>query len=352
MKIAVGLSGGVDSAVAAFLLKEQGHEVVGAIMTLWKDDYKKSVKGNACFGPDEKEDIEEVQRICDFLKIDFHQINCSEEYEKKVLSNFNNEYIAGRTPNPCVLCNNNIKFGTLPELLFASGMKFEKFATGHYVNVEYDPVSDIYLLKKGMDKKKDQSYFLYRLSQKQLSRSIFPLGGLTKKDVRKIAKKANIPVHEKPESQDFYSGDYSDLIKAKPMNGDFINLKGEKIGSHKGIWKYTIGQRKGLGISAPAPYYVIAIDAKRNQITLGSKEDLLSKGLIAEDINILVKTLPEKAKAKIRSTATEMDCSVKVSDNDMEIVFNEMQSAITPGQSVVLYENNTVLAGGIIKTSF
>lgn len=352
MKIAVGLSGGVDSAVAAFLLREQGHEVVGAIMTLWKDDYKATIKGNACFGPDEKEDIEEVKRICDFLKIPFHQADCSKEYEETVLSNFNDEYMAGRTPNPCILCNRNIKFGTLPALLFSSGMKFEKFATGHYANIEHDPESDCYLLKKGIDPKKDQSYFLYRLSQEQLSKSVFPLGGLTKEEVREIARKANLPVSEKPESQDFYSGNYSDLIRSEPKEGDFINLKGEKIGTHKGIWNFTIGQRKGLGISSANPLYVLSIDAKKNQITLGERKDLFSKGLIARDVNVIVDIFPDRAKAKIRSTSEEKDCSIEITKTGMEVVFDEEQSAITPGQSVVLYKDNIVLAGGTIRSSF
>ncbi len=351
MKIAVGLSGGVDSAVAAYLLKKEGHEIFGTIMTLWKGGDAKTTKGNACYGPDEKDDIEEAKKVCDFLEIPFKQIDCSKEYESIVLDNFNREYTEGRTPNPCILCNKNIKFGALPALLFKSGMKFEKFATGHYVNAIEDAGTGNFILKKGKDPKKDQSYFLYRLTQEQLSRSLFPLGNYTKDEVRKIAKDSGLPVYNKPESQDFYSGNYSDLIKSKPKKGSFLNLDGEVLGEHNGIWNYTIGQRKGLGISGPHPLYVIAISAKTNNIILGRREELFSKGLRSEDVNILVDMLPEKAKAKIRSSAEEKDCLIEITKTGMDIIFDEEQSSVTPGQSVVLYDGDTVLGGGIIKSA-
>ena len=199
-----------------------------------------------------------------------------------------------------MLCNQNIKFGVLPSLLADSGIAFDRFATGHYAQVTFDPVSNRHLLKKAVDTKKDQTYFLYRLTQKQLAQALFPLGEYEKSSVRKIAEEAGLPVHDKGESQDFYSGDYTELLDVKEVEGNIINTEGKILGRHSGTWNYTIGQRKGLGISHSEPLYVIEINAERNEIVVGEKEFCFSNGLKATNLNIIAKELPSHGTAKIR----------------------------------------------------
>lgn len=350
MKIAVGMSGGVDSSVTAYLLKQQGHEIVGVIMKIWHGGSCVSMnKGNACYGPDEDHDIEDARKVCDCLGVPLHVIDCSRQYEETVLQYFKKEYSAGRTPNPCVMCNHSIKFGVLPELLAGSGISFEKFATGHYARVEFDTMLKRYLLKKAADTAKDQTYFLYRLSQDQLARVIFPLGDFKKTEVRKIAKQAGLPVHDKEESQDFYSGDYGELLDKMPASGDIVDTNGKILGTHNGIWNYTIGQRKGLGIAVGKPLFVTAIDTRENRVVVGDKEDLLSNGLSANAVVGFENEQSGNAFAKIRSTAQEVSCSFSYENDTLAVTFNEPQLSITPGQSVVLYDNAAVLGGGIIE---
>ena len=350
MKIAVGMSGGVDSSVAVFLLKQEGHDVAGTIMKIWDESYPASIKGNSCFGPEEAEDIEDAQKVCSYLGIPLHSIDCTKQYKDIIIGYFNKEYTAGRTPNPCVLCNKTIKFDLLPSLLAESGVEFERFATGHYSRITFDEPTQRYLLKKAVDQKKDQTYFLYRLSQEQLSKTLFPLGGLRKDEVRQIASDAGLPVHDKRESQDFYSGDYADLITSKDAKeGTIVDTSGNVIGSHKGIWNFTVGQRKGLGVFHKKPLYVISINVEKNEIVVGGKESLFSEGLLASHINIFVKELPQKATAKIRSNSKEVPCSLTGNKDELNVIFDEPQSAVTPGQSVVLYSEDIVLGGGIIE---
>ena len=348
MKIAVGLSGGVDSAVSALLLKRQGHEIIGTIMKIWDGRKTSALKGNSCYGPDEYKDIEDVKNLCKTLDIPLHVVDCSRQYNEFVLKYFDDEYRGGRTPNPCVMCNQNIKFGFLPELLKRSGEKFDHFATGHYARVTFDNKTNRYLLKKGLDGRKDQSYFLYRLSQQQLSNVIFPLGEYRKTDVRKIAAQAGLPVHDKKESQDFYSGDYTELLTVKKSEGQIVNTEGKILGKHNGTWNYTIGQRKGLKICSDKPLYVVGIDAKKNRIIVGDKTGLTSIGLRASNCNIIASRLPQTAQAKTRSTSKEAACDISFNDNELTVMFHEPQEAITPGQSVVIYEGDIVLGGGTI----
>lgn len=351
MKIAVGMSGGVDSAVAAMLLKEQGHDVSGAIMTIWDGAVDPEIvpKGNACYGPDEEDDIRDAKSVCDFLDIPLHVIDCSKQYSEIVLKYFRDEYCQGRTPNPCVMCNQNMKFGILPSLLAKSGVEFEKFATGHYCQVEFNKQRNRYLLKQGINPKKDQSYFLYRLTQNQLKKVCFPLGDMTKEQVREIAEKAGLPVKYKEESQDFYSGDYGDLISDKDAPGNIVDIDGNVLGQHKGIWNYTIGQRKGLGISHCQPLYVIEINADKNEVVLGEKNSLKSNGLKAKNINIIYDEIPSEATAKIRSASPAVPCEIKeYSEEEFTVSFLNPQLAVTPGQSIVLYDNDYVIGGGII----
>jgi len=353
MKILVGMSGGIDSSVAAYLLKKAGHEVVGATMSIWKkgNPFKGELKRNACFGPNEAEDIAEAQRISGLLGIEHHVLDCAELYEKIVLEDFRSEYLAGRTPNPCVWCNSLIKFGALPRIARESGLEFDRFATGHYANVVFK--ADRWQLHCALDEKKDQTYFLYRLSQKQLSEVLFPLGGLHKEEARRICVEQHFFSEEKEESQDFYSGDYGDLLNAKWTPGDIVDTKGSVLGRHGGIWNYTIGQRKGLGVSAERPLYVIALDVHRNQVVVGFEEETFGESLVAGKLNwvsVPGLTGPMEAQAKIRSTGKPKPVVLSpLADGTVSVRFAEPLKAVTPGQSVVFYDDGMVLGGGVIQ---
>jgi tRNA-specific 2-thiouridylase len=265
VNVAVGLSGGVDSSVAALLLKNQRYDVSAIMMKLWREPSSAGARKSSCYGPDEGQDIEAARRVCAHLGIPFHLFDCSRDYEEVVLRYFREEYLAGRTPNPCVRCNALLKFGFLLDAARESGVVFEHFATGHYARVAFDGTSKRYLLKTARDARKDQSYFLYRLSQRQLSRTLFPLGGYLKSEVRRIARDENLPVHDHPDSQDFFSGDWNDLIGQPGAEGDIVDSRGAILGRHTGIWKYTIGQRRGLHLAKGRPLYVIGIDREKTR---------------------------------------------------------------------------------------
>ncbi len=354
MKILVGMSGGVDSSVAALLLKEQGHEVIGATMSIWsgKINSTSSTK-NACYGPDEKEDIEEARRVCEEIGIPFHVFDCVEQYEKIVLENFKEEYLSGRTPNPCIWCNSLIKFDVLPFLAKQSGIEFDKFATGHYARVEFDEAQSKYLLKKGISPKKDQSYFIYRLKQEQLENILLPLGGYTKEEIREIAKYKGLKVAEKPDSQDFYSGDYNELLEVQEKEGNIVDTEGKILGKHSGIWNFTIGQRKGIGVSSTQPLYVVELKKETNEVVVGFSDSTLKKSLTANKLNwISIEKLDSKVelKAKIRSAQTETDVIVTpTSEDEVNVEFIDLQKSLTPGQSIVFYDGDVVLGGGIIE---
>lgn len=358
MKILVGMSGGVDSSVAALLLKEQGHEVIGVTMSIWGKGDKPIIGGNknACYGPDEKEDIEEAKRVCEEIGIPFHVIDCIEKYEEIVLENFKDEYISGRTPNPCIWCNSLIKFDVLPFLARQSGIEFDKFATGHYARVEYDESNERYILKKGVNPKKDQSYFIYRLKQQQLSNILLPLGGYSKEEIREIAKSKGLTVAEKPDSQDFYSGDYNELLEIENQIGNIVDKEGKVLGTHNGIWNYTIGQRKGLGIAAAQPLYVLELKKETNEVIVGFEDSTLKKSLVANNLNwISIVKLDKKieVKAKIRSAQSETEVIVEpISDDEVNVEFINLQKSVTPGQSIVFYDGEVVLGGGVIEKVF
>lgn len=356
MKVLVGMSGGVDSSVVACILKEQGHEVIGATMSIWDKSKYLNIKHqkDACFSPHEEEDIELARTLCNKLEIPYHVIDCTKQYQKIVLDNFKSEYLRGRTPNPCIICNSYIKFDALPEGAKAIGVEFDKFATGHYVRLSYNNDLNRYQLQEGVDTKKDQSYFLYRLQQEQLARIITPLGNLTKNEVREIARKYNLAVSEKTDSQDFYSGDINDILQQEPQIGNFVNAKGKVLGKHQGIWNYTIGQRRGLGISADRPLYVIEINKDRNEVVLGYEEECYKESLKAEGFNWL--SIPPITKerdvfVKLRSSQRPVCAKfIPTSEDTATIEFYEKQKAITSGQSAVLYDDKGyVLGGGFIK---
>lgn len=351
MKILVGLSGGVDSSVAALILKQQGHEVVGATMSIWGKDGMAAKSGhkNACYGPDEKEDIEEARKIAAQIGIPYYVFNCVEQYEQIVLDNFKSEYIQGRTPNPCVWCNALVKFGVLPLIAKENGIEFDKFATGHYARVEEK--DGRFLLKRGIAPHKDQSYFLYRLKQEQLKNIILPLGNYTKDQIRKIAKDNGLEVAEKPDSQDFYDGDYNELLGVKEKDGNIVDLDGKVLGHHKGIWNYTIGQRKGIGVSATEPLYVLELRKDTNEVVIGPADKTFKKELTAVNLNWIAFDKLEnerKVYAKIRSTQQLTPVTITPNGDDVDVVFDELQKSIAIGQSVVFYDEDVVLGGGVI----
>lgn len=336
-RVLVGMSGGVDSSVAAYLLKKEGYEVVGVTMTLFNPKNTST-------------QIEDAQKVCKKLGIEHHIVDYRQEFKKEVVGNFINNYLNGKTPNPCVVCNKKFKFGLLWQK--ALELNCEYIATGHYADIK-----DGHICK--MDSPKDQSYFLYQIDKKIINNILFPLNKYpNKNEIRNIAKKENlVEVSEKKDSQDICfieEKDYSTFLEENlnilPPQGDFILTNGEVIGKHRGIIYYTIGQRKGLGISYKYPLYVIEIDKQNNQIILGKEEDLYSKTIYITDTNILVDTLPKQAQGKIRYKSPLLPCNIEIIDNNnLKIIFNEPVRSATPGQSLVLYDNDILLGGGIIE---
>ena len=357
MKILVGMSGGVDSSVVAAMLKKQGHEVIGATMSIWDKNTKFSgnIHADSCFSPHEEQDVETARQICKDIDIPYYVLDCSKRYKQMVLNNFKQEYKAGRTPNPCVMCNSYIKFSALPEEAAAQGIEFDKFATGHYSQIIYNEENKRYQIKRGIDATKDQSYFLYRLTQEQLSRVLMPLGTFTKRQVRELALEYGLPVSDKPDSQDFYSGDINDILQNEPQIGNFVTQDGKVLGQHQGIWNYTVGQRRGMGIAAERPLYVLGFNKDKNEVIVGFEEECERSGLVAENVcwsAVSGISEPLECEAKIRSS--QQPTAVRVTPlagNKIQVDFFTKQKAVAPGQSVVLYQNDVILGGGIIKNS-
>ena len=344
-KVMVAVSGGVDSSVAALLLKEAGYDVTGVTMCL---GIKEEGEGTRCCGRDA---IEDAKHVCDQLQIPHFVFDYAGEMEERIINKFVLEYQRGRTPNPCIDCNRYLKFGSL--LNKARVMGFDYLATGHYARIEKR--KDTWHLLCPKDKIKDQTYFLYPIKAEDLSFLLFPLGSLSKDEVRNLAQKAGLHVAQKAESQDICfvtQGDYRQFFEEKKVvatGGDIVDMSGNILGKHKGIIYYTIGQRGGLGISAKTPLYVVEIDAAKNRIVVGEKKDLYSIGLIAGDVNLLTHDLPAEMEAKIRYRKKPARCSVQKEENKLKVVFKEAQESITPGQSVVLYSSDEVVGGGVIE---
>ena len=300
-----------------------------------------------------KEDLQEIRALADKLGIEYLTVDCRQAYRKAVLDNFRSEYACGRTPNPCIWCNSRIKFGVLPTAAREQGIKFDKFATGHYARVEADSASGDFLLKTAQDLSRDQSYFLHRLTQTQLREILFPLGYKTKSEIRQIARAAGLAVADKEDSQDFYCGDYNDLLNFPNKPGDLVLQDGTVIGKHTGIWGYTIGKRKGLGLSGfKEPMYVVGLDAQKNQVIIGPKTALYSDILRADYLTWTRGHAPAEtfeAHIKIRNLHPAAPAVVTLQpDGTLTAKFKEPQLSITAGQSAVLYDGDVVLGGGII----
>ncbi len=343
-KVMAGMSGGVDSSVSAALLLEQGYDISGVTLNL--------------LGEGAKSAIEDAQKVARKLGIKHEVLDLKKEFYKNIIDYFAGEYINGRTPNPCVVCNEKIKFGALLEHALKSGYDF--VATGHYAKIIYDDSLKRWLLKKS-DTKKDQSYFLYRLNQHQLSHILFPVGSYEKSYVREIAKKYDLPVASKPESQDICfikNIGHADFItkykKYTPSPGKFVDKSGNELGVHKGIINYTVGQRKGMGVALGEPMYVNKIDAVSNSVILSDSKSGYCDEIIAKDPNFILFDSPPKkirALAKIRYGALPVPCTViSVDDNKLKVIFDNPQRFPAPGQSVVFYtEDGIVIGGGIIE---
>lgn len=355
-KVIVGMSGGVDSSVSALLLKEKGYEVCGVFMKIWDERFRGLVDGNACFSPEDR-DIEDVKNVAEAIGIKIYIIDLTKEFSEVVLDYFKKEYLSGRTPNPCVVCNRFLKFGILIERCRKEiNENFDLFATGHYARVEYDRKSGRYILKKGKDREKDQSYFLFLLTQNQLSEVIFPLGEYTKKDVWKIANDYKLPVSNKKESQDFVKGDISHFFSGDNMEGEIVDSKGNILGRHKGIAFYTIGQRKGTGVAKGKPLYVGEIDSKNRRIVLVEEKDVYKKEFVVERTNwVSIEGIKEplKAEVKIRYKHKQAPATIyPLKGNCVRVVFETPQWAITPGQAGVFYDGDILLGGGFIETVY
>ena len=350
MKVAVGLSGGVDSSVAALLLKEQGHDVVGVTMKLWRGSFRGGER-DACFGPGEAEDIERAKRLAERIGIEYRVFDLSEEYERSIVRYFRETYLNGETPNPCVRCNAAFKFGLLPRLAAESGLAFERFATGHYARTS--PAADGRTeLRMAKDRRKDQSYFLCRLSQAQLARHLFPLGGMEKAEVRAIASRAGLDAADKPDSQDFYSGDADELVGASDRPGDIVDSQGRRLGRHRGYWHYTVGQRKGLGLAGGSgePYYVVSTNACRNEVVVGRMDEARRREFAVGGLNwvsVPAADGPLECRVRVRSSGALHPVVL----HGGRCLSEDGIFGVAPGQSAVFYgpgDDDRVLCGGTI----
>ncbi|MDA3862486.1 MAG: tRNA 2-thiouridine(34) synthase MnmA [Deltaproteobacteria bacterium] len=350
--VVVGFSGGVDSSVVAKLLKNKGYKVIGVFMKTWDGgDTFGSVQRKACFGPSSAAEIEGATATAARAGIDFRVIDVSGHFRKHILDYFKSEYLSGRTPNPCVLCNPLMKFGYLWEEVEKELPLFDYFATGHYVRKKFNEKTGRYSLHKGKDATKDQSYFLYRLNQQQLARTIFPLGEYLKTQVKEMAAKFKLGVAQKAESQNFINGGYDILFKNRHMNGKIIDLQGNVLGKHQGIFNYTIGQRRGIGIAASAPLYVLEIRPETNELVVGSKQDLKARELVSSNFfwSSWEPQEPLEVEVKIRYRHEAQPAKLyPLASNKVKIVFNEPQMSITPGQAAVVYQGSAVIGGGPI----
>ena len=345
--IAVAMSGGVDSSLTAAMLLKQGYKVFGITLWLWVSGTPYDEVPLA---------VTDAKKMCDFLGIEHHVIDARDVFYENVVDYFVKEYAYGRTPNPCVFCNKNIKFDLMLNCALELGATH--MVTGHYAQVNYNEETGLYELHKGIDPTKDQSYVMYNMNQRILSHLMFPLGGQCKTETRKLAAEYDLPVAKKPDSVDICflpHGNYQKLVveemKGKPKSGNIVTEDGEVLGKHNGLFNYTIGQRKGLGIAYKHPLYVIGFNGDRNEVIVGPNERLFTNRMICKFYNFLDDTIHKelKAEGKIRYAANPSPCTARILDDDtMEVIFEEPQRAITPGQSVAFYNGTQLLGGAVI----
>lgn len=349
-KVLLGMSGGVDSSVSAVLLQKQGYEVIGCTMKLWEPG--DTEEESSCCG---SQAIYDAKRVCDKLGIPHYTINCKQEFKEKVVDNFIQEYKEARTPNPCIECNRYLKFGMFYQK--AKELECDYMATGHYASIEFSDKYQQYVLKKSKEEKKDQTYFLYTIPKEELGHIIFPLQDyLNKEDTRKIAEENNLAVAHKKDSQEicFVPNDnYQDFLKKygnyQEKKGNIVLKNGKVLGQHQGLIHYTVGQRKGLGISYQEPLYVLELDKKKNEVIVGPEKELYGKQLYVKELNwMIAKNFKEPitCKAKVRYRAKEADCVVYIEEEKTRVIFDNEQRAITPGQSIVFYDEDGVVLGG------
>ncbi|QXM05971.1 tRNA 2-thiouridine(34) synthase MnmA [Crassaminicella indica] len=354
-KVVVGMSGGVDSSVAAYVLKKQGYDVIGVTMKVWPDIEETDEREDSCCGLSA---VDDARRVANLLGIPFYVMNFKEIFEKKVINYFVEEYISGRTPNPCIACNKFIKFDEL--LRRAHNLGAYYVATGHYAKIDYDEKNNKYMIKKSNAIAKDQTYALYHFTQNQLKHTLMPLGEFdSKEEVRKIAAELGFVNASRPDSQEICfikDNNYGKFIANKRpekiLPGNFVDKNGKILGRHKGIPYYTIGQRKGLGIALGKPMFVVDIIPEKNQVVLGENEDVFGTTLLAEDVNLIyLDELEEglKVQAQIRYNAKPADAKLySEGENKVRVVFENPQRAITPGQAVVFYDGEYLIGGGTI----
>jgi len=363
--IAVAMSGGVDSSTVAAMLRAEGHQVIGLTMQLWNQrrlsghpGMPEAVHGRCC----SLDDVYDARRVAETLGIPYYVVNNEERFERDVVRPFVEEYLSGRTPIPCSLCNNHLKFDQL--LIVAQQIGADALATGHYARVEYDELRGRWLLKRATDNSKDQTYFLFGLTQDQLSRTIFPLGEMTKPAVRDLARDHGLALAEKPDSQEICfvpGGDYKKFLDAyladqgealPDTSGELVTANGEVVGEHSGIHNFTVGQRKGLGIATGSPLYVIQINGDKRQVVVGGQEQLYSNTVRTHRVNLIsVEELhePTRVAVKIRHRHEAAPATIAKTDADEVLVtFDEPQRAITPGQAAVFYDGDIVVGGGWI----